>query len=191
MWAIAAQHAAEVHQRDYFNEKHVNMSLRMWYPALFLGFAPNMSHGYFVMNAEGEVDIISNMQAEAQLKDNNQHFDEIEPEQPKQEETLAPFHLFPPGKEQHVYSCPAGRGKPGEHTKDDICRLTAMDLREDVIAYIEDAEQSCLHQMQPVDRLLRYADEFVHFGPTDIRACLEEEISQIWKKNQSATSNNW
>ena len=45
----------------------------------------------------------------------------------------------------------------------------------------EDTEKVFLHQIEPVGFLLTYVDDFLIAGPTDIRACLEEEISQMWK----------
>ena len=153
VWTFAAQHAA-----DYFDEKPcehefasvvltavkdpVNVWEERYKPALFLGFAPNVSHGYFVMNEEGKVDITSNVKAESQLKDDSEHFDGIRTKQVEQEEAVDPFDPFQPGEEQNVYSCPACRGRHRGHTRDERCRLAAMDLGEETIADIEDGELS-------------------------------------------------
>ena len=68
IWAFAAQHATEVHQRDYYDDpecKHEFASVvfsalkdltEAWQAryrkTLFMGFAPNVTHGYFVMHSD-------------------------------------------------------------------------------------------------------------------------------------------
>ena len=77
LWPFAIQHAGEVHLRDVFGEERckyefgqvvlskVNNPATKFEPrlkkVLFLGFAPNVTNGYYVMNQHDKIELTSNI----------------------------------------------------------------------------------------------------------------------------------
>ena len=79
-WTFAAQHSGEVHRREMVGEpkckyefgqvvlSKVKEPLTKFAPRLqkvtFLGFAPNVTNGYFVMRGDGKIELTSNITEE-------------------------------------------------------------------------------------------------------------------------------
>ena len=78
MWPFVAQHAAEVQKRQVYGEEccayefaslvlvKVKEPKDVLEPrfrlALFLGYAPAVTHGYYVLHKDGRVEMTSNLQ---------------------------------------------------------------------------------------------------------------------------------
>ena len=77
LWTFAAQHAGELHRRDMFGEPACQYEFgqrilaRVKRPeskfaprlqaAVFLGYAPGVTNGYFVMRGDGVIEVTSNI----------------------------------------------------------------------------------------------------------------------------------
>ena len=77
LWTFAAQHAGEVHRREVFGEPECKFEFgqrilaRIKEPktkleprlqaAIFLGFAPGVTNGYFIMRTDGSIELTSNI----------------------------------------------------------------------------------------------------------------------------------
>ena len=77
LWTFAVQHAGEIHRREVFGEprckyefgqvllSRVKEPLTKFAPRLqkviFLGFAPNVTNGYFVMRQDDKIELTSNI----------------------------------------------------------------------------------------------------------------------------------
>ena len=81
LWTFAVQHAGEVHRREVFGEPRckyefgqvvlsrvkdpsTKLTPRM-HRVLFLGFAPNVTNGYFVMKQDDKIELTSNIADES------------------------------------------------------------------------------------------------------------------------------
>ena len=94
LWTFAVQHAGEVHRREVFNEPRckyefgqvvlcrVNNPATKLEPKMqrvrCLGFAPNVTNGYFVMNKHDKIELTSNIADES----NFDAYDELMEQKP-------------------------------------------------------------------------------------------------------------